>query len=267
MPKAQLNDFSMNFEVYPDCLPEDTLFIHGNLGSNNWWNPSRSVWIEQAKPEFKGSMILAEWRGCGESQAPNQESSLHPRALANDYIALLESLNISKVHLVGHSTGGVIALMMMLAKPELIHRAVLLDSVSAEGIEFHEDMLTAFKNMQQDRDFCAGIMGMTIANHDHHRELFEPLVDDAFKMAEPNWEGVLRVLKDFNIRSELKEIINPTLILHGTNDQIVPIEGSKILHSEIPAAQFKELDDQGHSCNVENPKRFVQEVNQFLYQS
>ena len=76
MPQTIVHDITMNYEVHLGMAPVDTLFIHGNLGSNRWWYPSLEIWKSQ--PQGQGRMILAEWRGCGQSGAPASEAELHP---------------------------------------------------------------------------------------------------------------------------------------------------------------------------------------------
>lgn len=88
MPYFEVNDgsgFQMHYEVVPDCLPVDTLFIHGNIASNLWWYPLRdelrlrasdhvSIYAnsnhKNSNPinkKWTGKMIMAEFRGCGRS--------------------------------------------------------------------------------------------------------------------------------------------------------------------------------------------------------
>ena len=257
----------LHFDVYPSLAPSDVVFIHGNLASNTWWEPSLEVWSKQAltRNDLTGRLLMGEWLGCGKSPAPEQVADLHPRHLAQLYINDLRKLGADRVSIVAHSTGGTIALYMLLAEPAMFDRVVLLDSVSARGVQFDPAALEAFTQMSQDREFCAAVMNATIHANNAASHLFQCIVDDAFGIAKINWQGVPAVLHDINLMTQLPKIQQPTLVLHGEHDVVLPVAGSEELAANLPHARFELLKGQGHSTNVENPALFVQLVNSFLF--
>lgn len=265
MGKVLLDGFAMNVDVHEGLVPMDTLFIHGNLASNTWWQPSVELWRTSAKPSYEGRLILGEWRGCGQSDAPHGEENLHPKVMANDYVQLLRKMGVKKACVVGHSTGGLIALYALLQAPELFDRVVLLDSVGATGVQFEKPMFDAFTQMSQDRAFCATVMGGTIHGNNPDNPLFQKIVDDTFHVAKEVWHGIPKALYDINIADKLAQIQQPVLVLHGEHDNVLPKEGSVALAQSLPNARFQEIKGQGHSTNFENPALFVSLVNEFLY--
>jgi 3-oxoadipate enol-lactonase len=265
MAKIQLDSFGMNVDVHSALVPMDTVFMHGNLASNAWWRPALEIWKQQAKPGAEGRLIMGEWRGCGKSDAPQTEADLHPSVLADDYIKALRQMGIKKACIVGHSTGGLIALYAMMKAPDLFDRAFLLDPVAATGVQFEKPMFDAFTQMSQDRNFCATIMGATIHGNDPANPLFETLVDDAYNIAKINWHGVPKALYNVNILNELGTIEHPVLVAHGEFDTLLPKEKSVEMAERLANGRFVELTGHGHSTNVENPQLFVQTVNEFLF--
>lgn len=265
MAVIDLYGYGMNVDVLEGVLPSDTIFLHGNLASNTWWEPSMAILKAKARPDYKGRAILAEWRGCGKSQAPNSEEELHPAAMAEDYIQLCDKLHIAKANLVAHSTGGIISLYAMLKKPELFERAVLLDTVGASGVQFGPEMYTAFTQMSQDRTMCETVMGGTILGNDPHSPLFKRIVDDAMGIAKINWHGVPHMLHVTDMTAELKNIRQPILILHGKQDPVIPLETAMTLAAGLPDARLEVLEHNGHSTNVENPELFVAKMTSFLF--
>lgn len=266
MARVQLDGFAMNVDVHERLVPMDTLFIHGNLASNTWWQPSLELWKNEAKPSYEGRLIFGEWRGCGKSEAPRSESDLHPEVLAGDYVQLLRKIGVKKACAVGHSTGGLIALCAALQAPELFDRIVLLDSVAATGVQFAKPMYDAFTQMSQDRAFTEAVMGGTIHGNDPKNPLFQRIVDETFNVAKEVWHGIPNALRDINITSKLGQIHQQVLVLHGEHDTLLPKEGSTALAAGLPNARFHEIKDQGHSTNFENPALFVSLVNEFLFQ-
>ena len=254
----------MNYEIHQGLVPEHTIFLHGNLASNAWWKPSLEIWENKKIKTQTGSLIFAEWRGCGKTEL-SSISELTLQTLANDYIELIEQLDLKKVNLVGHSTGGLIGLYAMRARPELFHRTVLLDSVSATGIQFGPEMYAAFDQMKANRAICEAVMASTIYNFPVSQTLLKQIVDDAFGVSEHIWHGIPKLLNNVDFRAELKNIHQPTLVLHGEQDTLLPIQGSEELAKLLPNGRFYKIPNRGHSCNVENPALFVELTERFLF--
>ena len=98
----QHHDKQMHYDLYAGVVPEDTLFIHDNLASNHWWQPTSQL----LKARFKnghvgGSLVMSEWLGCGKSSAPASEGELDVAELAQDQIRLIKGLGLSDINLVG----------------------------------------------------------------------------------------------------------------------------------------------------------------------
>ncbi|MGE0764008.1 MAG: alpha/beta fold hydrolase [Bdellovibrionales bacterium] len=262
----QHRDKRMHYDLYAGLIPEDTLFIHGNLASNHWWQPTVQILKNRYKgSEVTGSAAMAEWLGCGQSSAPESTEDLEMMSLADDYIHLIKGLGLSDVNLVGHSTGGLIALCAMIKAPEMFKRAVLLDPVAADGVQFGPEMYDTFTKMSENRTFCDTVMSGTIYHCDVNSPLVQQLFDDAFHVDKKIWHGVPDVLKKTDLRKQLKQIKHPVLVLHGEHDAVLPIAGSRQIADELPHGKFIELKGQGHSTNVENPAKFVDLVCDFLF--
>ncbi|MGZ3659814.1 MAG: alpha/beta fold hydrolase [Bdellovibrionota bacterium] len=264
MPFFERGKFRMHYEVHEGLVDRDTLAIHGNLASNHWWKPLVAELRAQGGAK-KGRFIAAEWRGCGKSMGLSEESEINLAEMAADYNGLLRSLGVTSAAVLGHSTGGPIALHAMLAAPELYSRAILLDPVGATGVQFGPEMYEAFTAMSQDRAMCEAVMTGTISKHVDDQAFLQQLVDDAFGVHPLIWHGVARMLHDTDLRSELPRIKQPVLVLHGEVDQIISRETSEALAKGLPQGRFELLPGRGHSTNVEEPPLLAQRMKQFLY--
>ena len=259
--------FQPNFEKIDNVLPEHTLFIHGNLASNRWWYPAEQVWKSQSKEKNQqGSMILAEFRGCGKSASPQAPEEIEMHNLADDFINLAKNLNLGPLHLVGHSTGGLIAALMLAKEPTLFKKAVLLDPVGAQGIKFDDAMIGAFEAMKADKNLVATVMASTIYNNDETTDFFRQIVvEDAFHAVKTVGLWVLKNLDGLDVRAEISQIPNSVLVLHGEHDQLLPVQASKEMAALIKNAKFETVEGQGHCTNAENPGKFVAIVSRFLF--
>ncbi len=269
MPKFLMNDGSgceINCEVIPGVLPENTMFIHGNLASNRWWYPAEQVWTRQNKSKnLKGSMILVEFRGCGKSSAPRNQADIDMHLFAKDFIQVAEKLNMGPLNLVGHSTGGLIAGLMLAKAPAFFKKAVMLDPVSAKGVKFDDAMTGAFEQMKSSKDIVSAVMASTIYNNDANTDFFRQIVvEDAFHAVNTVGAGVLKALDGLDIQAECSKIAHPVLVLHGEHDLLLPMDESKAWATLMTNAKFEVVPAHGHCANVEDPALFVSIVDRFL---
>lgn len=258
--------FVMHYEVLPHLLPGHTLFIHGNLASNRWWQPAAEIFKNESQGKnYSGSMIMAEFRGAGGSSAPLSESEVDMHRFADDYIALVKSLNVGPVNVVGHSTGGLIAALMMAKEPDLFVKGMFLDPVGATGVKFDDSMIAAFDQMKSNKPLVGIVLGSTIHNNNPDSEFFNLLVEDAAKAVKSVGHLVLKALDGLDVRDEVRGIQKPVLVLHGEHDQLLSMEASRALAHSIPQAKFEIVAGQGHCTNVENPPLFVKLLKSFLF--
>lgn len=257
----------INFEVKEGLVPEDVFFIHGNLASNRWWYPTEEIWRNLSKNQnYKGSLIYGEFRGCGKSTPPKEAKEVNMHTFAEDFISVIKGLNRGPVHLVGHSTGGLIAALMLAKEPTLFKKAVLLDPVGAQGVTFDRSMIAAFEQMKQDKNLTAAVIGSTIHNNNPDSSFFKDvIVEDAFHGVKAVGHWVLEALDGLDVREELKNVKNEVLVLHGEHDVLLPKADSEALAHLFSRGKFQVVEGQGHCANVESPEKFVHIVKSFLF--
>lgn len=258
----------MHYQVIEGVFPEDVLFVHGNLASNNWWRPSAEIFQAQAEGKsYKGRMIMAEFWGCGESSAPKSIEDVQMSSLAKDYLSLLKHVQSSRCHLVGHSTGGLIVSHMAAQDgAQTLGKILLLDPVGLNGVQFHPSMNEAFEQMKHNRELVQAVLGSTVYGEASKSDFFvEILVRDAQRAVRDVGPWILQVLHGFDSRQALQGVKNSAKVLHGEHDNLLPRLDSEQLSQFLPAASFEILKDQGHCCNIENPAKFTAVTNQFLW--
>ena len=75
----------------------------------------------------------------------------------------------------------------------------------------------------------------------------------------------LRLLgSELDIRSQLPKITQPTLIIHGEQDKIVPLERAKELAAAIPNAELLVLEGAGHVPTLTRPGQVADAIASFL---
>jgi len=261
--------FQMNYEVYPNLVPRTTLMIHGNIASNRWWHPTLEVLQQQSSsgiiPSCSGSIVLAEFRGCGKSSPPTRPEEIDIGIFVRDFISLIEKLKLGPIHIVGHSTGGLIAALMLAQAPHLFERAILLDPVGARGVQFDPALTAIFERMKTRRDLVAQVLNSTIYKNDPQSHFFQNiLVSDALTAVQNVGAGVIRALSQIHVEKKCATIAHKVLVLHGEHDQLLPVEDSRKLAELIPEGVFESIPNQGHCLNVENPTLFVEIMSKFF---
>ena len=256
-------------EVVSDVLPETTLFIHGNVASRRWWYPMRDLWLAKASQQgpLSGDMILVDFRGCGRARAPQSPQDVQVPVMVNDIFEQLQRKGYQKpLHVVGHSTGGALALTFMAQRPEYFKKAVLLDSVGLRGVFPEPIVHRVYESMKSDRALTAEIVSRTIYNNDIQSDFFQKVIlEDAMTGVQKTGDWVVRALTGIDLTEQVSKIQHPVLVLHGDQDLLLPQADSQEIARHLSHGKFVVLENQGHCCNVENPSRLVGVVEQFLF--
>lgn len=248
------------------------IFLHGwPLSSDSWDDHAMAV----ADAGFRS--IAYDRRGFGRSTHP--WNGYDYNTLADDLAAVIEQTGASDVTLVGFSMGGgEVARYMYRHQGKAISKAVLVSSVvpfmlktenNPNGTEqtIFDEMTI---NMIEDRaafftDFFKKFYGVNMLNHPASQEVLE--WSRSIGMS-ANLKATLACAGAFSstdFRSDLTTFKVPTLIIHGTEDLIVPIQASgRAAASAIPNSQLIEYDGAPHGLLVTEKQRFTNDLLNFL---
>jgi len=106
---------------------EPVVFIHGNASSATFWQEA----MVRLPRRFRS--IAPDMRGYGLTEPLPVDATRGVRDWSDDLHALIESMNMRLVHLVGWSMGGGIALQYLLDHPEMVASLTLVSTVSPYG--------------------------------------------------------------------------------------------------------------------------------------
>lgn len=182
----------------------------------------------------------------------------------------LDALDLPKVSIVGNSFGGGLALATALRHPERVERLVLMGSAGVAfpltpGLDAVWGFQPSLENMRGLLDLFA--YDRTLVN-DELAELrlkaaTRPGVQEAFAAMFPaprqRWIDSLASDED-----AIRELRQPTLILHGREDQILPLSSSLRLFELIENASLHVFGRCGHWTQIERAAEFSDLVTDFL---
>ncbi|MBO0726866.1 MAG: alpha/beta hydrolase [Blastocatellia bacterium] len=247
---------------------EPLVLIHGYLASTFAWKDV----FDPLSQQFH--VIAVDLKGFGFSAKPDGDYTR--RAQGDLLIRLLEHLGIDRAILCGNSMGGEVAMNAAVRRPDRVSALILVDSsgvtVSGGGsvtpgvagwpvigpaimsLALISDSLTRDglrqcfhdKSIVTDEQVAAYYRPLT--TRDGQRAAYLARKQAAINPIEP----------------EISKIWQPTLIIWGAEDELIPLEAGRKLNSMIAGSRLVVLDGCGHVPQAETPGRFMAEVIDFV---
>jgi 3-oxoadipate enol-lactonase len=232
------------------------LLLHG-LGScgDDWGPQSRAL-------AARYRVLAVDLPGHHRSARPGGPLSIPGMAAAVD--ALLERLAIDRIHAVGLSLGGCVALALALHAPRRVQSLVLINA-------FAHLRPSGLRGVARGagRALLAAAAPMSLVAAFVAREAFpragqEPLRAAATVRLAANprrhYLASLGALMRFDVRDRLAEVRCPTRVIAGALDSTVPLAAKELLARAIPGARLSLVRDSGHVTPVDQ----AESLNQLL---
>lgn len=234
------------------------VFIHG-------WPLSHKQFEYQFNvlPAMGYRCIGIDWRGFGRSDKPFNGYTLD--RLADDIYSVVDTLQLENFALVGHSTGGAIAIRYMSRyNGNGVSQLILVAAAAPTGFAAE----TANRFLVQALNDRPKMMQEVIDG------FFFQYITDSFSnwifqmgMQAAGWStaGVIVLLRDENLYNDLPKIVVPTLIIHGIHDKVIPFSQAKVLNQAIPNSRVEPFQYSGHGTFWEERDKFNQLLTQFIH--
>jgi pimeloyl-ACP methyl ester carboxylesterase len=227
------------------------VLVHGAGGSYLYW-PTETRRIE-------GEDVMAiDLPGHGGSPGEAKESI---GEYCDDVLSLLDLLKIEQAIIGGHSMGGAIALQLGLDSSERVRGLILIGSgakyeVNPKLIQYCEDERTYPQALQ------------FVVKFSFSQAADERLVELAAQRMAETPASILRTdfmaCNEFDIRDRLSEIRQPTLVICGEKDKMMPVSCSQLLSDRIPGSRLEIVTNAGHMVMLEQPEFVAQLIQEFL---
>lgn len=242
------------------------LMIHGSGPGVSAWANWRLVMPALAQ---QARVIAPDMAGFGFSERPNGYAYSMDNWVAQA-VGLLDALDIERADLVGNSFGGALALALAIRHPDRVRRLVLMGSVGVpfeitEGLDQVWGYTPSFENMRRIMDFFA--WDRSLVNDELARLRFEASVRPGFQESfaamfpapRQRWVNAMT-----SAEADIRAIDHETLIIHGRDDQVIPMANSLVLHEMISRSQLHVFGRCGHWTQIEHAARFAQLVGNFI---
>lgn len=244
-----------------------TVVLSSGLGgAAHYWAPQ----IPALAPHFR--VIAYDQAGTGRS--PGALPAGYAIAdMAAEVSTLLDELNVTRTHFIGHALGGLIGLQLALDRPSLLDRLVLVNAWA----KTHPHTLRCFairKSLLRDTGVVAYVSAQPLFLYpaawlaDRQAWLAE---QDAVGIAHfPPVETVLRrveAVEAFDLSLHIPSITAASLVIATKDDVLVPHGCSAELADSLPNGRLLLFEQGGHACNITDPAGFDTAVGAFLRQA
>ncbi|MEV5848693.1 alpha/beta hydrolase [Streptomyces sp. NPDC051985] len=243
-------------------------FIQHFRGGMDNWDPLLTDGLAEGR-----EVILFNGRGLASSSGTPRNTM---EGMADDIAAVIRALGLTQVDLLGFSIGGIQAEEVVLRHPELVRKLLLVGTglrggepasdpkvleVMTNPVPVMEDFLFLFFG----RSEAAQEAGKAFWGRRHQRTDQDPPSSPEFMQAQLEAVMAYSPLREGEEPYVyLNAITQPTLVVNGENDVMIPTINSWHLSQNIPGAQLIIYPDAGHGAQFQYPERFLKHAIQFL---
>lgn len=261
MPLAE----RLNLTSHGPVAGQAIVFVHGfGCGQQMW---------RHVAPVFEGDfrVVLFDLPGSGDADPSTYDPGRH-RSLEgyrDDVIALLDEVGLRSVVLVGHSVSAMIAVLVQIARPDLVERLVLVtpsarylnDGAYVGG--FTEDDIDELLHLMSrnhlgwQNPLASLVAGPELAVQDELERSFcrtDPEV--AAEFAAVTFRG--------DNRADLPRVSAPTLVLQSREDSVAPMSAGLYVRDHVPGCELTILETRGHCPQLSAPDLTARAIGDFL---
>ncbi len=258
--KITANGISVNYTLDGPATAPVVTMSHSLATDLSMWDPT----LPALTGRFR--VLRYDTRGHGGTDAPKGAYTLDQ--LADDALALLKALGISRTHWVGLSMGGMIGQTLGLKAPQVFASLALCDTSSRIPAEA--------KPLWQDRIRTAETQGMEpLVQGPLERWFTEPfrksrgdVIDKVAKMIRSTpaagYAGCCHAISALDLTDKIGAIKAPTVVIVGEDDPGTPVAASKVINERIAGSRLEILPKAAHLSNMEQPEAFNKALAGFL---
>lgn len=242
------------------------LMIHGSGPGVSAWANWRLVMPELAR---QARVIAPDMVGFGFTERPaGQQYTMD--AWVDQAVGLLDALDIEQPDLVGNSFGGALAVALTIRHPQRVRRLVLMGAVGVhfpitEGLDAVWGYTPSIANMRRIMDYFA--WDRSLVNDELARLRYEASIQPGFQEAfaamfpapRQRWVDAMT-----SPEAAIAALPHETLIIHGRDDQVIPLSTSLKFSQLISRSQLHVFGRCGHWTQIEHSARFARLVSDFL---
>jgi proline-specific peptidase len=260
------------------------LCLHGGPGANWLHVKPYEVLADERR------IVFYDQLGAGNSavEGPHDPSMWTPELYVEEVDAVREALGLERVHVLGHSWGGMLGMQYAATRPDGLVSLVAESSPPSvpawmpEVARLRSELPAEVEATLREHEEAGttdspGYEEAMMVFYRRHLCRAEPWPDwlvECFRILEENPEvyhsmngpsefHVIGSIKDWDITPQLGRIEAPTLLFCGRHDEVTPAT-VELAHRAIPGSRFVVLEESSHMAQAEEPQRTFALVRGFL---
>jgi pimeloyl-ACP methyl ester carboxylesterase len=267
---AQVDGIRFSYRRFGNPVGTPIVLLQHFMGNLDTYDPAITDALAMRR-----EVVLTDNAGVGlsEGEAPDTVAGM-----ARDAASLIDALGLERIDLFGFSMGGYVAQQIAVDRPELVRRLILVGTGprGGEGMaQLDPEVAPLFAKVYDPQDLmwlpiffspsdesqAAGrrfLERIRARTEDRDDQVSEVTVA-AHSAAAREWGAATPGSFDY-----LKEILQPTLVVNGSNDIVVPTVNSYILQQKLPDAELILFPDSNHGSHFQFNEKFIRYVTDFL---
>ena len=224
------------------------------------------------------TLLYYDQRGSGWSGGENDSSSLNIASFVQDLEQMRNHFKLTKLNLLGHSFGGLLAMFYSIEYPDNVNSMILVDPdaasyelrtpyqikmINSRLSESQEEYLDSieqtenFKNFDPDsyEVYYKAYLTTYFANPADTAKLFLGFDSNSVPKINNTNRLVRADLGEYDIHSKLPNIKSRTLIMQGT-ESVFSVEGAMAINNKLPFSKIHLFENCGHFEYIESPGKF-----------
>jgi pimeloyl-ACP methyl ester carboxylesterase len=231
------------------------LMIMGMSGTARHWG---EPFLAPLRGHFE--TIVYDHRGVGESS--RLQGPVTIAQMAADAAALLAALELESAHVLGISMGGMIAQELALAHPERVRTLTLgCTYCGGEGSalsspevmrKLGEGMMSGDRALALRAGWEVNVSESMAADEEAYERFLA--IGSSHAVAVQVVMAQMRACAAHDTSARLGALEMPVLVVHGTEDQLLPVQNGRVIASLVPGARLEILEGIGHLFFWERPE-------------
>lgn len=208
--------------------------------------------------------------GFGYTDCPAELDDINMDVWVSHIGAFMDALGIASARFIGNSFGGALTLALAVRQPAKVEQIVLM---GAAGLPFpitdgllkvwgYQPSAKAMRDLMETFAYNSGLVTDVIVESRYQASI-RPGAQEAFTRLFPEPRQA-RLEALCSSEDDLRALTQPTLIMHGREDVIVPLEISQRYNALIPNSELHVFGHCGHWTQIEKKERFIELVTPFF---
>ncbi len=258
------------------------LVLHGGPGAPHDYLDNLAAMASDTR-----RVIFYDQLGCGRSDIPDEDTIRQwgVQRFVDELATVRRALGLDRVHILGQSWGGMLAIEYALTQPAGLASLILSNTTPsiplwvAEANRLRAELppevnATLLRHEEAGTTDSTAYQEAMAVFYDRHVVRVKPMPDFVQRTFDnmgavyrilngPSEFHVIGVIKDWDRSDRLSEIHVPTLIISGEYDESTPTI-NEVLHKGITGSEWILLENCSHLSHIEEPERYMQLVQNFL---